>query len=91
MHVCILNIRSIVNKFSKFQSFAYASPYIIYRITETWLLASYFDRDIMPSGYSIYRKDRGPSGGGILIAVNESLAFQEVPTPPHLELAAVLS
>ena len=62
------------------------SPYCT---TETWSSASYFDCEIKPSGYLIYCKDRGSIGGWVLIAVDESLAIQEVPTPPHIDFVIV--
>ena len=39
-------------------------------ICETWLSDFVYDHEILPSNYSIYRKDRLSRGGGVLIAVN---------------------
>ena len=49
----------------------YSTSFIIYCVTETWLSDSIFDHEILPCGYSLYRKDRATRGGGVLIAVSD--------------------
>ena len=44
-------------------------------ITETWLSSTVLDNEILPSNFSLYRKDRESRGGGVLIAVNSLVAF----------------
>ena len=89
MHLCYLNSRSLVNKLSNFQSYVYSTPYNIYCITETWLSDSIFDCEILPCGYTLYRKDRASRGGGVLIAVHDSLSSTLVPSPPELEVITI--
>ena len=86
----MFNERSLVNKLSKFQSFVYSNPIDVYYTTESWLSNSIFDTEILPSGYSIYRKDRGSCGGGILVAVADSIPTKLVPSPPNLEALTVM-
>ena len=66
-------MRSLVNKLTNFQSFIYASDFDIICITETWLNDTVFDSEIIPTGYSIFRRDRGSRGGGVLVAVRETI------------------
>ena len=88
--VCLFNARSLVNKLSKFQSFVYSNPIDVYCITESWLSDSIFDNKILPSGYSIFRKDRGSRGGGILIAVADSIPIKLIPSPSNLEALTIM-
>ena len=76
-------MRSIVNKFSKFQSFVYASNFCI---TETWLSDFISNGEILPSGFVIHRKDRPSRGGGVLVA---SLYSSSVCSPSNLEIVSV--
>ena len=73
LRVCLFNSRSLVNKLSNFQSFVYTSNFNILCITETWLTDSVFDLEILPTDFTIYRKDRHSRGGGVLIAVDDLL------------------
>ena len=44
---------------------------------------------IIPTGFSVYRKDRGSRGGGVLIAVNDSVSSSLLPqSPTDLEVIA---
>ncbi|XP_068739481.1 uncharacterized protein [Montipora capricornis] len=38
-------------------------------VTETWLTSLVENKEILPSGYVIYRRDRGSHAGGVLLAV----------------------
>ena len=42
-------------------------------ITETWLTNVISDPEIIPSNYTIYRNDRNTRGGGVLIAISNSI------------------
>ena len=49
-----------------------------------------FDGEIIPTGFSVYRKDRGSRGGGVLIAVNDSVSSSLLPqSPTDLEVIAI--
>ena len=78
-----------MRKLNKFQSFIYFNSYEIVCITETWLSDAVFDNEIIPKNYSIYRKDRKSRGGGVLIAISDSISFNLIPSPNTLELIAV--
>ena len=40
-------------------------------------------------GYNIFRKDRGSRGGGVLLAVADSIPTQLLPSPPNLEVLSI--
>ena len=85
LYTCLLNTRSVANKLSKFQGFVYSSDFSIVCITETWLNSDIFDNEILPSGYSIYRKDRDSRGGGVLLAIKDSISSSRLPSPSDIE------
>ena len=89
LSVCLFNARSLCNKLSLFQSFVYSSNHNVFCITETWLSGLIHDGEILPSKFVLYRKDRPSRGGGVLIAVNDSLPSLCIPSPPNLELLCV--
>lgn len=84
-----MNSRSLVNKLSKFQAFAYSSNYNIFCVSETWLSNHIFDNEILPTGYSIYRKDRNSRGGGVLMAIKDNLTCNLMSSPPDIEIITV--
>ena len=47
--------------------------------TETWLDPSISSSEILPRLYNVYRKDRGGKGGGVLIAVHNTLDSSAAP------------
>lgn len=75
---CYLNIRSLVNKLSLFQSYVYSFDFDVICLTETWLSSSIFDQEILPTNYNIYRKDRPTRGGGVLIAVKNTIPASSI-------------
>ena len=72
---CVLaNVRSIRNKLQDFHTLVYAAGTNIIALTETWLDCSVLDHEILPHGYSIFRRDRlGRSGGGVLPACRDDI------------------
>ena len=56
---------------------------------KTWLTHFIYDEEILPKGYTLYRKDRESRGGGVLIAVNDHLPSILFPSPPDLEVVTV--
>ena len=49
-----------------------------------------FVGEIIPTGFSVYGKDRGSRGGGVLIAVNDSVSSPLLPqSPTDLEVIAI--
>ncbi len=61
----------------------------MYCITETWLSSFVFDNEIFPSGYTIFRKDRGTRSGGVMIAVKDSIPCKQMPSPSCLEVVTI--
>ena len=88
MFVCLWNARSIVNKLSGFLSFVYSSSIAVFALTETWLSDYFCDGEILPSYFTVYRRDCSSRGGGVLLAVHSSLSFD---SPPDLMLYVLLS
>ena len=67
----------------------YSTSHNIYCITETWLSNPVFDCEILPCEYTVYHKDRGSRGGGVLIAVHESVPSVLISSPEELEIITV--
>ena len=83
------NARSICNKLNFFQSLAYSKSFDIICITETWLTSSILNKEILPENYTIYRRDRGSRGGGILIGISDNIPSKLAFTSPSAEVTAV--
>ena len=67
----------------------YTSSIRIIAVTETWLTNQITDKEILPVGFMIFRKDRDPRGGGVLLAIHQSIPAKVLPSPPHLEVITV--
>ena len=85
----MLNCRSLTNKLSQFQSFAYSSDFTIFCLTETWLSGHVSDGEIFSNDFVIYRNDRPSRGGGVLIAVKSHVHSSRLPSPPDIEVVSV--
>ncbi len=72
---CLLaNARSLKNKLQDFHAMISTENLDIVAITETWLDTSVLDHEIIPSGYTIFRRDRiNRIGGGVLLAFKNNL------------------
>ena len=70
---CCFNSRSLVSKLSTFQSFVFSTGYDLICVTETWLSDHIFDQEIIPSQYSIYCNDCTTRGGGVMIAIKDTI------------------
>ena len=73
----------------EFQSFIYSSDFSIVGVSETWLTSSIWDNEILPHGFTIYRNDRKTRGGGVLIAVKNSIPSELLITPGNIEAIAI--
>ena len=73
--VLLINARSLKNKLRDFQTMVYSRDSDIIVVCETWLTSFMFDKEILPSGYDIYRRDRlnDKRGGGVLIAIKSNI------------------
>jgi exonuclease III len=89
VHICLYNIRSIVNKLSNFQSFVYTSDFNVFCISESWLSSSIYDHEVLHSDYVLYRNDRLSRGGGVFIAVHSSIPSSPVCTPTDCEIVSI--
>ena len=83
------NARSIKNKLTFIQSFTFTKSINILCLTETWLLPTIHNNEIVPSNYEIYRRDRHSTGGGVLIAISNDLPSRLVYTADDIELIVV--
>ena len=73
----------------EFQSFIYSSDFSIVGVSETWLTSSIWDNEILPHGFTIYRNDRKTRGGGVLMAVKNSIPSELLITPGNIEAIAI--
>uniref|UniRef100_A0A1X7U0A1 Endonuclease/exonuclease/phosphatase domain-containing protein n=1 Tax=Amphimedon queenslandica TaxID=400682 RepID=A0A1X7U0A1_AMPQE len=83
------NARSIVNKLVSLQLFIYLRDFHIVALTETSCHSNISDSEILPKGYTLYRNDRDYGGGGVLIAVSDSIRSELMSSPPHSECLIV--
>lgn len=58
-------------------------------IVESWLTQGIHDNEILPNGYSIYRRDRNSRGGGILLCIHNSLPSKLIFSHCRAEFLAV--
>ena len=63
--------------------------HLIVCITETWLSDQISDGEILPSNFVLYRSDRPSRGGGVLIAIHESIYSALVSSPFDLEVVSI--
>ena len=83
------NCRSLAKNLPLFQSFVYASDFQIIGLSETWLHEAIADLEILPQGYTMFRKDRGSRGGGVMLAISDNLPSKQIPSPRNLEVVNV--
>ena len=67
----------------------YSNSFDIICVCETWLSDFVYDHEVLPTNYVIYRKDRPSRGGGVLIAVSNSLHSVCLSSPLDLEIVTV--
>ena len=70
-----INARSILPKMSEIKKLAKDSSASVLAVCETWLDGSIGDGEIQVEGYSILRKDRDRHGGGVLLYIKDTVAF----------------
>ena len=56
---------------------------------ETWLSKDIGSSEILPPGYSCYRKDPDDRYGGVIIMISKNLASEEVPLTSDSEIVAI--
>lgn len=77
------------NKLTPLHSMILSSDYSIYCFSETWLSNTIYNKEIFPSGFYVYRNDRNKRGGGVLIAVKDTLSCQLLSSPNSLEVVTI--
>jgi hypothetical protein len=79
LKVLLLNTRSIkqvknrVSQLTLLNSTVSIELPDIVTLVETWLDSSVADHEILNSNFNIFRRDRGSRGGGLILAVNNTL------------------
>ena len=58
-----------------FQALVYSRQLDVVIVTETWLTPDILDKEILPSGFNLYRRDRPGTkrGGGVLVAIKTAI------------------
>ena len=79
------NARSVVNKLTHLQSLVYSECLDIIAVTESWLSEPVLNNEILPTDYTIYRRDRSSRGGGVLLCVNQSIPSNLILSHCNLE------
>ena len=80
------NARSLNKQITKFQSYIYTADFDVIAITETWLSDNIYSNEIFPNNYNIIRRDHDTRGGGVLLAVKNSIPFKQLPVPDEIEI-----
>ena len=70
-----INARSLLPKMSEVRRVLERSSASIMAVSETWLDENIRDDEVDVQGYSIIRRDRDRHGGGTLLYVKDSIAF----------------
>lgn len=84
----VINARSLRNKLLDFQAVVYTRKIDIIIVSEPWLDNTVPDYEILPNGYTIFRKDRiGRRGGVVLLAFkSQSMAWRRYDLEANCEL-----
>lgn len=85
MKLLNINCRSVVNKSTELEGLIIANDPDIVILTETWLSDEIYDSEFVPSGYRVYRKDRGSRGGGVCIIYKSALNVFLMPEVAYIE------
>ncbi|KAI8481643.1 hypothetical protein Bbelb_406440 [Branchiostoma belcheri] len=81
LRAVVINFQSIRNKVSEFHVFCDTVKPDVIVGTESWLDPTVGNSEIFPTSYSAYRKDREGRGGGVFIAVKNSIIATHLPDP----------
>ena len=84
---------STTSNLSMFQELVYSENFDIITVTEAWLNDTISNKEILPIGYHIARRDRMSEkrGGGVLMAFREGLQYDTITlkNQTNLEIVAV--
>ena len=89
MKVIVINCRSIRNKVAAFEVLISSIDPDIVIATESRLTPDVRNSEILPSAYSIFRRDRQGHGGGVFIMTRKEMICSEVELPKPCEMVAV--
>lgn len=67
--IALLNIRSLLPKFTEFKDLIQKYKYELILVTETWLNNNIIDDVISLEDYKLFRKDRNGRGGGVAVYI----------------------
>ncbi|PFX22533.1 hypothetical protein AWC38_SpisGene12938 [Stylophora pistillata] len=70
------NIRGLLNKLDEIRYIinTLKSGIQLISFTETWLNSSVLDEEVNIPGYTVFRKDRGSKGGGVIVYAGDDLS-----------------
>lgn len=86
LKLSIINFRSLLSKKEETAVFINEKKPDVIIGTETWLKPEVNDSELFLDGYTIYRQDREyKSGGGVLLAVKQTLISQRITTEINTE------
>ena len=74
---------------NNFQSLVYSTSVDCFCVTESWLSANINSGEVLPSNYAIYRHDRGARGGGVLLAVSNTIPSRQLSLTSQLDVILV--
>ena len=80
IRIAIINFRSIVNKIIDTHTLLETQDIDILIGTETHLDSTINTSEIFPSKFTVYRKDRNRQGGGVCIAINNTIPSMQLQT-----------
>lgn len=80
-----MNCRSILNKELDLEHLIALHDPDVVALTETWLHDGVYDSEIAPSGFNVYRRDRGSRGGGVALLVKNIYRIARMPDAPGVE------
>jgi hypothetical protein len=71
---------SYASNLKSFQDLVYVEELDLIFVTESWLNDNFSDKEILPKGYNIVRKDRSANqrGGGVFIALRVDVPFTRI-------------
>ena len=79
LKLLVVNFQSIKSKQGPVKNLIESTNADIIIGTETWIDPTVTNNQIFPSYYDIYRRDRNMNGGGVLIAIKNTLISEPVP------------
>ena len=77
--IATVNFQSIKGEVADFAAFLSENSPDIILGSESWLDGTFATAEIFPSHYQVTRKDRNINGGGVLIAINDTIPRIERP------------